>query len=246
MNDSPARALTAEAIGTFALCFVGILAINAGVLSGQPDGTVSLATVAFAHGLIIAVMVAALAAHSGAHFNPAVTAGFVLTGRMPVARGLGYVAAQVAGAAAASGIIAALFGRTAVAAGTPNLSAMVSPAAGTVIEVFTTFLLVLVIFGSAVDERAPKSVFPLAIGLVIVADIMATGPLTGAAMNPARVLGPALVAGAWDNHWVYWVGPVIGGVLAARLQHNFLLRAAPSPAVAARGGPAPHEERGNP
>ena len=245
MNDHPARAFVAEAIGTFGLCFIAILAVNAGVLSGHADGTVSLTSVAFANGLVIAALVAALAALSGAHFNPAVTAGFVFTGRMPWTRGLGYVAAQVGGAVLASAVLAALFGTTAVAAATPTLSALVSPAAGTVIEVFTTFLLVLVIFGTAVDDRAPKSVFPLAIGLVIVADIMATGPLTGAAMNPARVLGPALVSGAWTDHWVYWAGPLAGGVLAARLQHNFLLHAAPSPTVAARGGPSPHEERGH-
>ena len=86
MNESPARALVAEAIGTFALCFVGILAINADAFSGA-DGTASLASIALAHGLTIAVMVAALGAISGAHFNPAVTAGFVVTGRMAPARG---------------------------------------------------------------------------------------------------------------------------------------------------------------
>jgi aquaporin TIP len=243
MNETPARALTAEAIGTFALCFVGILAINVDTIGGS-DGAASLATIAFAHGLTIAVMVAALGALSGAHFNPAVTAGFVATGRMPAATGAMYVGAQLAGAALASLLIAWLFGLDIVRAGTPAMAPSVRPLGGMVVEVVTTFFLVLVIFGTAVDHRAPKSVFPLAIGLTVALDIMATGPITGAAMNPARALGPALVSGAWDNHWAYWAGPILGGVLAAFLQHRFLMEYAPSVETAAHGGPSPLEERG--
>ena len=244
MNDSPARALTAEAIGTFALCFIGILAINTDAITGG-TGTASLTTVAFAHGLTIAVMIAALGALSGAHFNPAVTAGFVATGRMTPVRGAQYVGAQVVGGALASLLLAFLFGREIVAAGTPAMAANVHPAGGAVVELVTTFFLVLVIFGTAVDDRAPKSVFPLAIGLTVALDIMATGPITGAAMNPARALGPALVGGMWEAHWVYWVGPLLGGITAAFLQHRFFLAHAPSPETAARGGPAPSEERGS-
>ena len=243
MSDSPARALTAEAIGTFALCFIGILSINLDAITGA-EGTASLVTVAFAHGLTIAVMVAALGALSGAHFNPAVTAGFVATGRMAPVRGAQYVGAQVAGAALASLLLAFLFGREVVAAGTPAVANNVDPVGGAVVELVTTFLLVLVVFGTAVDDRAPKSLFPLAIGLTVVMDIMATGPITGAAMNPARALGPALVGGMWEAHWVYWVGPLLGSIAAAFLQHRFFLAQAPSAETAARGGPAPAEERG--
>lgn len=244
MNDSPARALTAEAIGTFALCFIGILAINVDAITGS-EGAASLTTIAFAHGLTIAVMIAALGALSGAHFNPAVTAGFVATGRMTPVRGAQYVGAQIAGALLASLLLAWLFGREVVAAGTPAVSSSVLPVGAAVVEVVTTFFLVLVIFGTAVDDRAPRSVFPLAIGLTVALDIMATGPITGAAMNPARAFGPALVGGAWDAHWVYWVGPLLGGIAAAFLQHRFFLATAPSPATAERGGPAPTEQRGN-
>lgn len=242
MNDSPARALTAEAIGTFALCFIGILAINTDAITGA-EGTASLATIAFAHGLAIAVMVAALGTHSGAHFNPAVTAGFVATGRMTPARGAQYVGAQVGGAALASLLLAFLFGREVVAAGTPVVAGNVHPLGGAAVEGVTTFFLVLVVFGTAVDARAPRSVFPLAIGLTVALDIMATGPITGAAMNPARALGPALVGGEWTAHWVYWVGPLLGGVAAAFLQHRFLMVMAASPETAAHGGPTPLEER---
>lgn len=245
MNDSPARALTAEAIGTFALCFIGILAINVDAITGS-DGAASLTTIALAHGLTIAVMIAALGALSGAHFNPAVTAGFVATGRMTPVRGAQYVGAQLAGAVVASLLVAWLFGREVVAAGTPAMAGSVNPLGGMVVEIVTTFFLVLVIFGTAVDDRAPRSVYPLAIGLTVALDIMATGPITGAAMNPARVLGPALVGGAWDAHWAYWAGPLLGGVAAAFLQHRFFMVTAPSAATAAHGGPAPSEERGGP
>lgn len=243
MSDSPARALTAEAIGTFALCFIGILAINTDAITGA-TGTASLVTVALAHGLTIAVMVAALGALSGAHFNPAVTAGFVATGRMTPVRGAQYVGAQVAGAVLASLLVAFLFGREVVAAGTPAMADNVHPLGGAVVEAVTTFLLVLVVFGTAVDERAPRSVYPLAIGLTVAVDILATGPITGAAMNPARALGPALVGGTWTAHWVYWVGPLLGGIAAAFLQNGFFMVRAPSLETAIRGGPAPSEERG--
>jgi aquaporin Z len=244
MRDSPTRALTAEAIGTFALCFVGILAINVDSISGG-EGAASLAGIALAHGLTIMVMVAALGAISGGHFNPAVTAGFVATGRMTPVRGAQYAASQIAGAILASLLVAWLFGLEVVAGGTPAVAPMVKPVGATVVEVMTTFFLVLVIFGTAVDHRAPKSVYPFAIGLTVALDILATGPITGAAMNPARAFGPALVSGAWDNQWVYWVGPLVGGVLAAFLQHRFLMEEAPSAATAEHGGPAPAEERGS-
>lgn len=254
MHDRPSRALVAEAIGTFALCFVGILAINGGAVAGV-EASPALVTIAFAHGLTIAVMIAALGALSGGHFNPAVTLGFVVTGRMPPLRGLAYWGAQIGGALVASLLVAGLFGGEVTGAGTPNLGPDISVPGGIIVEIVATFFLVLVIFGSAVDARAPKSVFPFAIGLTVALDIMAVGPITGAAMNPARVLGPALATqfygslrpiDPWANHLVYWVGPLIGGMLAALLMHHFLMERAPSPQVAERGGPAPAEKRGNP
>jgi len=218
----------AEAIGTFALIFIGVLAISAAGVVGAPSGIVTLASIGLAHGLTIAVMVAALGAVSGGHFNPAVTVGFVVTGRMKPATGAVYWAAQLIGAAGAALLLAALFGAAPVDGGTPDLGRGVGMTAGIVIEAVATFFLVLVIFGTAVDARAPAGIFPLAIGLTIALDVMAVGPLTGAAMNPARVFGPALAAGHWSNHLVYWIGPLLGGALAAFLQHGYLMARPPA------------------
>jgi aquaporin TIP len=220
--NNVAKPLIAEFIGTFALIFIGVLAISGVNIIQAPNGLATLASIGLAHGLTIAVMVAALGAVSGGHFNPAVTSAFMATGRINPITGILYIVAQIAGASAAAFIIAGLFGTTAVGAATPALAPQVSATSGIIVEMITTFFLVLVIFGTAVDGRAPKSVYPFAIGFTVALDIMATGPLTGAAMNPARVFGPALASGMWSNHLVYWVGPIVGGVLAGLLQ-NFIL-----------------------
>lgn len=191
-------------------------------------------------------MITLLGAISGGHFNPAVTFGFVVTGRMNPVTGSMYWAAQLAGATVVGLILVAKFGAEPVSSGTPKRGANVGFGAGIIVEAVTTFFLVLVIFGSAVDERAPKSVFPLAIGLTVALDIMAAGPVNGAAMNPARVLGPGVASGMFANHLVYWTGPLIGGAAGAAVQHLFLMERAPSAAVAERGGPAPSEERRRP
>ena len=241
MVRSPTRIALAEAIGTFTLVFAGVLAINAATLAGESEPS-SLVAVAFAHGLAILVMVAALAAISGGHFNPAITLGFVVAGRMPIRRAALYWIAQIVGAVVAALIIAAAFGRFAVGEGTPALAPNVGALAGIVLEAIGTFFLVLVVFGTAVDERAPKSVYPFAIGLTVAACIMAIGSITGAALNPSRAFGPALATSEWTRHYVYWIGPLSGGALAALLQHLLLMKA-PSPVVAEHGGPAPSEKR---
>jgi MIP family channel proteins len=163
-------------------------------------------------------MVAAAGHVSGGHFNPAVTLGFVVTGRMPASRGAAYVVAQLAGGVVGAWLLTLGFpaaAREAVGLGTPALAPGVSATAGIVIEAVLTFFLVYVVFGTAVDVRGQRATAALAIGLVITMDILAAGPLTGGAMNPARAFGPALVAGRWADHLVYWVGPALGAVAAA-------------------------------
>jgi MIP family channel proteins len=217
MTQPSWRAAIAEMVGAFTLIFIGAGAVLA---DAATQGRVGITGIALAHGLAIATMVSATGHVSGGHLNPAVTAAFVVTGRMPLGTGLSYVLAQLAGASLAAFFLTASFPeavRTAAVLGTPTLAPGISPGTGIIVEAILTFFLVFVVFGTAVDARGPRAAGGLFIGLVIAMDIMAGGALTGGAMNPARAFGPALFAGVWDNQIVYWVGPLVGGVLAGWL-----------------------------
>ena len=197
----------AEFVGTFALIFVGISAIcnNAGLVG-----------IALAHGLTIAVMVSALGHISGGHFNPAITAGALAGRKSRGGDALAYIVFQLLGATVGALAATAVYPPATyspVHLGTPMLSPGVSVAVGMLMESILTFFVVLVVFGTAIDSRGPK-VGGLFIGLTVALDILAGGPVTGAAMNPARAFGPALVGGYWENFIVYWVGPLFGGILA--------------------------------
>jgi aquaporin TIP len=207
-------ALLAEFIGTFTLIFIGVGSIIANHTTG---GALGLTGIALAHGLAIACMVSATAAISGGHLNPAVTIGLFSTGHVKAGTALKYIISQLAGAVVAAMLIKFVSpadGVAATALGTPALGANISPVQGVVTELILTFLFVFVIFGTAVDGRAPK-MGGLFIGLAIALDVLAGGPITGAAMNPARSFGPAIVGGHLENIWIYWVGPIIGAILAA-------------------------------
>ncbi len=214
------KAALAELIGTFTLIFIGAGSILADTLTG---GKVGLTGIALAHGIAIATMVSAAGHLSGGHFNPAVTGAFVATGRLPAGTGLAYVAAQLVGGLVGAFFLMAAFPeavRKTAMLGVPALAGGVSSGTGIVIEAILTFFLVFVIFGTAVDARGPRAAGGLFIGLVIAMDILAGGALTGAAMNPARAFGPAFFAGAWTNQAVYWIGPMLGGVVAGWLYHS--------------------------
>lgn len=216
------KAALAESIGTFTLIFIGAGSILADAMTG---GKVGITGIALAHGLAIAVMVSAAGHLSGGHFNPAVTAAFLIAGRQPVDRGIAYIIAQFTGASVAAFILTAVFPETtrqAVHLGTPGLGEGITAGTGIVVEAVLTFLLVFVIFGVAVDPRGSGAVAGLVIGFVIVMDILAGGALTGAAMNPARAFGPALFSNFWDGHYVYWVGPILGGAVAALIYDKAL------------------------
>ena len=206
-------ACIAEAIGTFALIFVGIGAIHA-----NPG----LLGVALAHGLTIAVFVSATGHISGGHLNPAVTLGALVGGKIELKDAIRYWASQLIGATVAAFVCLGLLGHTTVISGTPQLGGGTSPLAGIVIEAITTFFLVFVVYGTAIDARGPK-IGGLAIGLTIALGILFAGPLTGGAMNPARVFGPALAVSFWDAHYVYWIGPMVGGAAAGWVYSRFLL-----------------------
>ena len=211
----------AEFIGTFTLILVG-----AGSIIRGGDAL----TVALAHGIAIAVMVTALGAISGAHFNPAVTLGLMLGKKITPKRAARYMIAQLAGAVTgALALVYVFFPDTWQQAqlGTPMLAANVSGIQGIVIEAVLTFFLMLAVYLTVVDDRAPK-MGGLFIGMAITMDILFGGPLTGAAMNPARTFGPALVGwvanasyNPWAGHLVYWFGPFLGAIGAERIYTKF-------------------------
>jgi len=211
----------AEFIGTFGLIFVGVGAITANHMSGGASG---LTGIALAHGLTIAVMVSATAAISGGHINPAITIGALVVGKIKASDAVGYIVSQCAGAIAAAVLIKLAMPADALSAvgmGTPALGAGISVGQGLVMEIILTFFLMFVVYGTAIDARAPKMA-GLFIGLTVALDILVGGPVSGAAMNPARHLGPALLGGGLQNLWLYWVGPVIGSVLAALVYRHLL------------------------
>ncbi len=214
------RALIAEFIGTFALIYVGVLSIHH--LGGAPAGLIGIA---LAHGLVIACFASATDATSGGHLNPAVTFAFLLVRRISPGAALGYILAQCAGAfAAAFAAMVCVPGSPVemIRKGTPALGDGISLGQGILMEAITTFFLVFVIFGTAVDRRGPK-MGALFIGLTVTLCIFAIGPFTGAALNPARWFGPALAGGKWDGSLAYIAGPLIGGTIAAFVYAVMLL-----------------------
>lgn len=209
--------LVAEALGTFLFFFVGMGAVVLGTHTG--DGGGGLVGVALAHGLALAVLVSALGAVSGGHFNPAVTFGVWITGRIEAARAGMYVVAQLVGAVLAGLALRVVFPEDSwqpTNIGTPAIAGGISVVGAIVIEAVLTIVLLIAVFGTAIDPRGPK-IGGLAIGLAVAADILMGGPLTGAAMNPARWFGPAVASGAFDDWYVWWIGPLLGAAVAALL-----------------------------
>jgi len=207
----------AEFIGTFTLCFAGISAIT--ITSGG-----NLVAIALAHGLALVTMVSAFGHISGGMFNPAVSVGVLLAGKMKPEEFISYVIAQLLGAIAAAFLVGHLFPMEAITAvkwGTPTPGANVTFMQALIMEIILTFFLVSVVFGTAVDAKAPK-VGGLFIGLTVAMDILAGGAVSGASMNPARTFGPALIGGVWEMHIVYWIGPIVGAILAAIMYKKFM------------------------
>ncbi len=221
MSNS-SRIFVAELIGIFFLTFIGAGSILQNAAMG--DGGYGLLGIALAHGVALAVGVSATAATSGGHLNPAVSialaaTGVIRWGLVPV-----YLAAQILGSTLAAFVLTLLFSpeiASAVGLGTPVPALGVSFGTVVLAELVMTFLLVFAVWGTAVDPRAPK-IAGFGIGLTVFFDILVGGPITGAAMNPARVLGPAIIGGIWTMHPAYWIGPVLGGVAGAFVYKTFL------------------------
>jgi aquaporin Z len=208
------RQLAAEFLATLALVFIGAGAV---VVDTMTSGGVGLVGIALANGIVFAVMVTATMSVSGGHVNPAVTFGLWLARKIDARRAALYAVAQLLGAVAGAFLLKALFpvgaGESA-GWGVPRLSPFVTLPQAIVIEALLTLFLVGAVFGTAVSPQAPK-VGGFATGLVLTVDILAAGPLTGAAANPARAFGPALAANDWHAHAAYWAGPLLGAAVAA-------------------------------
>jgi len=220
------RPCLAEFLGTFYLCFAGIAAI---LSNTQAVGGMSgLLGIALAHGIALSIAVNVFGGESGAHFNPAVTSGFLVTGRIKPDLAVAYVIAQLAGATTAAGVCRVIFPAEAVAAATLGLP-LPAPWASTGVillaEFVMTYLLMTSIYGTAVDDRGRAvKIGGFGIGLTVAIDILAGGAVTGASMNPARSFGPALEMMHWEWHWAYWVAPIAGACAAALVYDHVLLK----------------------
>ncbi len=225
------RAVAAEFIATTLFVFLGAgSVVTAIAVVGNSVDPSFLIAVALAHGLAIALLVSATARISGGHINPAVTFAAAITGKIKVSTALLYVAAQLIGA-----VLGAIFLKMVIAgpyeaglgshALNGTLLAKHSIIAGLMVESILTFVLVFVVFATAMDPKGMSNLAPIAIGMAVLVDHFVGIPLTGASMNPARTFGPALVANHWDHHYVYWIGPLFGGAVAALVyEYVFLVR----------------------
>jgi MIP family channel proteins len=208
----PQRCL-AECVGTFGIVFAPVVLAASGTLHG---GDSSLLSAALVSGLAVLAMIYALGPISAAHFNPAVTIAFASSRHFPWKEVLPYTLSQCAGSLLATALVALLFGNGGYGAHVPAPGPL-GRAMG--MEMLLSFLLMLVIIAVATDKRVNGAVPGMAIGLIVVVDVLIGGPVTGGSMNPARSLGPALFTGgaALAHYWVYVISPIAGAVIAARL-----------------------------
>lgn len=218
MSSAPAapaswRQYAAELIGTFALVFIGAGAVT---VNSAFEGVVGVTGIALAHGLVLMSMIYALGSISGTHVNPAVSISLWAGGQLSSRLAIGFVVSQLVGAALAGLALLVLFpdeaGRSSL--GLTTLASGVSAWQGLLLEAILTFFLVSTVWHVAVRGRGPAELAGVAIGLVLTFDILMGGAVTGASMNPARTFGPALASLNFANHWVYWVGPIAGGLIA--------------------------------
>ncbi|KAL1533214.1 Aquaporin TIP2-1 [Salvia divinorum] len=227
------KAYVAEFISTLLFVFAGVgsaiafnsLTANAGL---DPAGLVAIA-IAHAFALFVAVSIAANI--SGGHVNPAVTFGLVAGGQMTVITGVFYWIAQLLGAVVGSFLLSFVTGGLAIPI--HGVGAGVGAIQGVVFEIIITFALVYTVYATAVDPKKGSlgTIAPIAIGFIVGANILAAGPFSGGSMNPARSFGPAVASGDFSGHWIYWVGPLIGGGLAGVVYSNCYIHHEHAPLV---------------
>lgn len=215
------KKVLAELVGTFFFFFVGI----GSIAGAAQSGTVGLLVIALAHGLALAIAITVFGPISGGHFNPAVTISLMVARKISPVLSLLYILGQLVGGVAACLVLVMVLPRgiwESFDLGTPGV-AVIGMGQAVLLEAVMTFFLVLAVFGTAVDARAPK-IGGFGIGLTVFVDILVGGPFTGGVMNPARAISPAIVSGLWnDAWWIYWVGPIVGGIAAALLYRYIFL-----------------------
>lgn len=221
-----ARKMLIEGLGTFFLVFVGSGAIISMAFLGSANGYAQLLVIALAHGLALAIAVTAALSISGGNINPAVTIAMLVARKINVSNAIFYIMAQVIGAAVATALlisIVPLHIGASVGWGVPTLASSITVYQGIAIEAVITFLLVTSVFMTAVNPKAPK-IGGLGIGLTLAIVILFAGPFTGGAANPAVALGPEIATLNFTNWYVYWIGPVIGGIISALICNYILLK----------------------
>jgi len=225
----------AEGIATYCLVFFGPLSVMLSVVAfGDGLSTEAILMISFAHGSAIGLMVYAFGHVSGAHINPAVTIPMIITRKIGIADGIGYIILQLVGAIAAAFTLKAVLPElgAAVNFGTQAPGELINSSATSAVglEAIFTFFLVTVIFMTAVHKKAAAGIQGISIGGMVFLLHIVGVPLTGASMNPARTFGPALASGFWEFHWVYWVGPIIGGIIAGLIMNYVFVKKAESEA----------------
>jgi MIP family channel proteins len=221
--------LAAEFLGTFAIVFIAAGAICADhYLLSQSQTGFGLVGIALAYGFAVAFMVSAVSHISGGHLNPAVTAGVWVMRRLDTLHSISYVLAQLFGSIAAAYLLSAILPESAwvtVGLGTPDLAPEVTRWRGMVIAGVLAGVIVFVYFATILDERgAFRKLGGFAVGLAVAADVLLGTPFVGAsATNPAEAFGTALVSRHWHNHGVFWIGPLLGGIIGAVIYDRFFL-----------------------
>lgn len=219
------KSYLAELIGTFTLIFIGAGSVCMATISQNPSGLLSIA---LAHGCAVAAMSYSFGPVSGAHFNPAVTFVMLLHQRIDAVKGILYIVFQLLGAALGGLLLGVVLrSHPELSLTEPFLGACDLSGVGfktaTLIEALCTFWLVSAFYAMSVDSKAPHAFAPIVVAMTVMMSVLAAGPLTGAALNPARAFGPALATGHWNHWYIYWIGPLAGACAASFLFENLLL-----------------------
>ena len=221
--SSLARRSLAEAVGTCGFVFLGCAVTISNFFPGARYDTVG---VAFVHAAALGMFITAMMTISGGHLNPAVTLGFLSTGRIKAQEAGAYIAAQLVGAVLAAVLVRYSFPDPIVRTGTlgtPAIASSITFGQAIIFEAIGAFVLVSAVYGTIVAHEKPV-LGGFGVGIALLAIILVVGPLTGATVNPARAFGPALVSGTFTAQAVWWVGPILGGLIAANLWDRVLLR----------------------